>query len=185
MENSAGQQWFLRKHDGGSIFGPLSFPLLARWAAAAQIAPQDMLSHDAQNWMKSPMVKELGMDWLVEITSERYYGPTTLGAVQEFVRLGEIGQDTFLINTCDGSRRQIAQMQSVFEQENAKSFEAELAGDAGNAPQRSGMAINLNDRVRELEQTLREERRASAAIEVRYRDLEMKYLQLTSLRPEA
>ena len=27
------------------------------------------------------MLPELGMDWMVEVTSERYYGPTTLGAI--------------------------------------------------------------------------------------------------------
>ena len=49
--------------------------------------------------MKAPMVSELGMDWLVEVTSERYYGPTTLGAINEFVRLGEVTPENFVINT--------------------------------------------------------------------------------------
>jgi hypothetical protein len=56
------------------------------------------------------MFPELQMDWLVEVTSERYYGPTTLGAVQEFLRLGEIGEDTYLINSCDGTRRQVREL---------------------------------------------------------------------------
>ena len=77
---------------------------MRRWAATAQVAPHDKLSHDQQTWLKAPMFPELEMDWLVEVTSERYYGPTTLGAVQEFLRLGEIGEETFVINSCDGSR---------------------------------------------------------------------------------
>ena len=50
------------------------------------------------------------MDWLVEVTSERYYGPTTLGAVQEFFGWAKSTRKLFVINSCDGSRRQIREM---------------------------------------------------------------------------
>src|SRR5436190_18455895 len=109
------QNWFLRKHEDGSIFGPLRFDQLAHWASTAQIAPHDALSNDQQTWMKAPMLPQLGMDWLVEVTSEHYYGPTTLGAIQEFIRLGEISEETFVINTCDGTRRQILEMPALLE----------------------------------------------------------------------
>src|SRR4051812_30590370 len=105
MEQPTTQRWFLRKHEDGALFGPLSFEQLERWASSAQIAPHDSVSMDEVTWMKAPMLPQLGMDWLVEVTSERYYGPTTLGAIQEFVRLGEINGETFVINSCDGSRR--------------------------------------------------------------------------------
>lgn len=58
---------------------------------------------------------ELEMDWLVEVTSERYYGPTTLGAVQEFLRLGEIDRETCVINSCDGTRRQIRDLTDLLQ----------------------------------------------------------------------
>ena len=60
------------------------------------------------------MLTELGMDWLVEVTSEHYYGPTTVGAIQEFIRLGDINADTFVINSCDGTRRQIGEVPAPF-----------------------------------------------------------------------
>src|SRR5436305_13971148 len=107
MEPPSNRTWFLRKHDDGSVFGPLSFEQLAIWASTAQVAPHDSLSIDQQTWIKAPMLPQLGMDWLVEVTSERYYGPTTLGAIQEFIRLGEIDTQTYIINACDGTRRQI------------------------------------------------------------------------------
>src|SRR3954452_2251737 len=107
MDAAAGREWFLRKHEDGSIFGPISFEQLAHWASSAQIAPQDSISTDRETWMKAPMVPELAMDWIAEVTLDRYYGPTTLGAIAEFLRLGEIDHDTFVINSCDGSRRQI------------------------------------------------------------------------------
>jgi hypothetical protein len=110
MDVAAGHEWFLRKHEDGSIFGPISFEQLALWASSAQIAPQDSISADQQTWMKAPMLPELAMDWIAEVTPERYYGPTTLGAIAEFLRVGEIDQDTFVINSCDGSRRQIREI---------------------------------------------------------------------------
>src|SRR5438552_302110 len=102
--------WYLRKYDDGGIFGPLPFDQLSRWASKARVAPRDLVSSDQETWMKAPMLTELGMDWLVEVTSERYYGPTTLGAINEFVRLGEVTPENFIINTRDGSRRKIQEI---------------------------------------------------------------------------
>ena len=174
MEAAAAQGWFLRKHEDGNIFGPLPFAQLARWASSAQVAPHDVVSTDQLTWMKAPMVPELEMDWLVEVTSERIYGPTTLGAIQEFMRLREINGDTFVINSCDGSRRRVSEMPLVLSQ---VPIETETAADAGS-PASSGMLINAEDRIRDLEQTLREERRALQEAEERYRALELEYEEL-------
>jgi hypothetical protein len=120
-------------------------------------------------WLKAPMFPELGMDWLVEVTSERYYGPTTLGAVREFIRLGEIGEETFIINSCDGTRRPIASFRELL-QENGDHFDP-----SSDAPPASPMAIDLRDRISDLEQSLAEERLALDECEARYRELEARY----------
>lgn len=166
----AASQWFLRKHEDGSLFGPVSFAQLRRWASAAQIAPHDSISTDQLTWMKAPMLPELAMDWIAEVTSERLYGPTTLGAIREFVRLGEIDQDTFVINACDGSRRQVRDLTELFAISETANEAA--AASASSAPVAKGISIRLEDRIRELEQALREERRALAELEMRYRELE-------------
>jgi hypothetical protein len=172
METAGHQSWFLRKYVDGSVFGPLGFEQVWRWADGAQIAPHDKISHHQETWLKAPMFPELGMDWLVEVTSERYCGPTTLGAVREFIRLGEIGGENFIINSCNGSRRQIKEL-------------PELAGDfhenldvSDHAPPASPMAINLRDRINDLEQSLFEERRALEQSEERYRELAAQYHEL-------
>jgi len=174
------QRWFLRKHEDGSTFGPVQFDQITRWAAAAQIAPHDTLSNDRQTWIKAPMLPQLGMDWLVELTSEHYYGPTTRGTLQEFIRLGEIDGDTFVINTCDGTRRQIRQMPDLWEtaklQVDEDQIEIQLGDPVGPAVART--SVRLQERIRDLEQTLQEERRALAESEQRYRELEQKYQDL-------
>jgi hypothetical protein len=174
MEAAEAQDWFLRKHEDGNIFGPLPFAQLARWASTAQVAPHDVVSTDQVTWTKAPMLPELEMDWLVEVTSERFYGPTTLGAIQEFMRLGEISGETFVINSQDGSRRRVSEMPLVLSQ---ITIENEPQEDA-SGPVAAGMSINLEDRIRDLEQALREERRALQQSEQRYRDLELKYQDL-------
>jgi hypothetical protein len=183
MDEPSNQRWFLRKHEDGSVFGPLAFEQLTRWASTAQIAPQDDVSSDRETWIKAPMLTQLGMDWLVEITSEHYYGPTTLGAVQEFIHLGEINQETFVINSCDGSRRQIRDMPALLASapEDA-SVVAEPETTSANEPAPSGISIDLQDRIRDLEQSLREERRALQEAEQRYQELDGKYQELVQQR---
>lgn len=173
MAAAAGQNWYLRKHDDDTVFGPLPFAQLARWAWTARVAPHGCVSTDQSTWMKAPMLVELGMDWLVEVTSERSYGPTTLGAIQEFMRLGEIHEQTSVVNTCDATRHQVRELQI-----------ARLAGEpeeANNrAPAAIGMSIDPQVRIRELEQALEEERRLLAEAEARYRELEARLTQQTS-----
>ncbi len=180
MEEPSNQSWFLRKHEDGSIFGPLSFEQLALWASTAQIAPYDAVSIDQQTWMKAPMLPQLGMDWLVEVTSEHYYGPTTLGAIEEFIRLGEISAETFVINSCNGARRQIQEMPALLKtsQEDGDAATSEDESNLANEPAATGISIRLQERVRDLEQSLREERRALMEAEQRYQELERKYEEL-------
>lgn len=179
MDSPAARSWFLRKQEDGNIFGPLPFAQLAQWASLAQVAPQDFVSSDQENWIKAPMLAELAMDWIVEVTSESLYGPTTLGAIREFMDMGEIDQDTFIINTCDATRRQIRDLAAVIESlepRSPESTDSEVA--ATHSPATAGMAIAVEDRIRELEQALREERRALAENETRYRELEARYRAL-------
>src|SRR5437764_2526213 len=149
MDEPSTQGWFLRKHEDGSVFGPLSFEQLAKWASAAQVAPHDAVSCDQLTWIKAPMLPELGMDWLVELTSEQYYGPTTLGAIQEFIRLGEIDGETFVINSCDGTRRQLHQIPEFDEIITAASLQAPPMEnmEPANKPVASGISMDLQDRI--------------------------------------
>jgi hypothetical protein len=174
MEEAAGQNWFLRKHHDGSVFGPISFDQLFNWASTAQVAPHDVVSTDQQTWLKAPMIAQLAMDWLVELTSEHYYGPTTVGAIQEFIRLGDINAETFVINTCDGTRRQIGEMPALFK----TATNAKAEGARSTEPLASGISIRLQERIRDLEQTLRDERRALKEADERYAELEQKYNEL-------
>ena len=77
MDNS--QTWYLMKNDDGTIFGPISFELLRQWSLDAQISPLDKVSNDEKSWMKAPMVPDLEMDFLIEVSPDQFYGPTDFG----------------------------------------------------------------------------------------------------------
>ena len=171
--------WYLRKYEGGGVFGPLPFDQLSHWASKARVAPRDLVSSDQETWVKAPMLSELGMDWLVEVTSERYYGPTTLGAINEFVRLGEVTPESFVINTRDGSRRKIQEITPFL----SNQIEEGDAFSVEETPAAIGMSIRFEERIRDLERSLGEERRALQEAEARYRELERRYQELLAASP--
>src|SRR5262249_40311756 len=126
---------------------------------------------------KAPMLPQLGMDWLVGITSEHYYGPTTLGALQEFIRLGEIDGETHVINAFNGARCKIQEMPQLWESGRADAADAQTEIQLGDpvGPAVSGMSVHLQEQIRDLEQSLEDERRALIEAERRYAELKEKY----------
>ena len=102
----------------------------------------------------------------------------TLGAIQEFIHLREIDAETYIINACDGTRRQIQDLPTLTLPPEPEP-ESELAeAPPATEPAPSGISIDLQDRIRDLEQSLREERRASEETEERYCELQRRYDEL-------
>jgi hypothetical protein len=128
--------WYLKKHRGDEMHGPVPFTQIRGWAAAAQVNPHDIVSNDGKNWTKAPMVPELGMDWLVEVPGGQLYGPTTPDAVLEFLRMGEITPCTRVTNCCSGESMELA---------SAPFFDTPGGGNA---------AAGLKKRIAELEAEL-------------------------------
>jgi hypothetical protein len=163
--------WYLRKASDGSLFGPLTFTQLQQWAADAQVSPLDRVSSDQNNWMKAPMLPELAMDYLVEVGEEQYYGPTTLGAIAEFIAAGEINADTAVTNCKDGSQMRVRDILPP------SLLHPAPAPDVAISSRPSSIRLNLQQRIRELETALLEERRARENAEVLIERLEAKLRQ--------
>ena len=164
--------WYLKKSNDGSEFGPIPFSQLRQWAADAQVAPMDRVSSDARTWMKAPMVPELEMDYLIEVGDDQFYGPTTVGAIREFLAAGEISLEAGLTNCRDGTELKVKDLISP----------AELNGGAGDAASalgaRSSIRINLQQRIRDLEERLDQERRARETAEHLVHKLEARLAEL-------
>ena len=146
MDDSA--KWFLMKQADETVYGPMPFSQLHQWAVDALISPLDKVSTDEVNWIKAPMVPELHMDYLVEVTQDTYYGPTTIGAVREFLMSGEISLETPLTDCTSGDQKPLREFPQVFQ-----------ASDQQPAPiLRVNARENLQGRIRELEEALLQER---------------------------
>ncbi|MBS0659248.1 MAG: DUF4339 domain-containing protein [Verrucomicrobia bacterium] len=157
MANAASSEWYLRKKGGEEAFGPVSFAQLHAWAESAQISPLDSVSPDGANWQRAPMLAELQMDWLIELGDGALYGPTTLGALREFVRAGDITAESEIIDAVAGSRHLVGEL--LFGPDLEPSPEPTV--EHATAPVRAsgGIKENLQQRIRELEERLLEARR--------------------------
>jgi hypothetical protein len=163
------QKWFLLKHEDATIFGPISLEQLCQWSKDAQVSPLDKVSTDEKTWTKAPMIPELEMDYLIEVSPDQYYGPTTIGAVKEFLDIGEINKETTITNCKDGSMQAV---KDIVELQQMRTEE--------DQPVRTSIRLSLQQRIRDLEENLMEERRARDAAELRCEKLEAKLAELTS-----
>ncbi len=152
------QTWYLMKNEDGTVFGPVSFEELSDWAQSAQISPLDKVSTDQATWVKAPMIPELHMDWLIEVSPDQFYGPTTIMAVREFLVAREINEKTRLTNCADETETTVGEIPELRIGKASESAGSGAAEDA--APVRTSIRTNLQQRIRELEQALMEERRA-------------------------
>ncbi len=154
-------KWYLRKAHDGSTFGPIPFQQLRQWAADAQVSPLDRVSTDERTWLKAPMVPELAMDYLIEVGPDQFYGPTTVGAIQEFLDAGEITAESIITNCKDTTQHRVKDILTPVEAESD-----DVGSDAANAINvRNRVRINLQQRIRELEAALMQERRARETAE--------------------
>ena len=163
--------WYLRKASDGSVFGPLTFQQLQQWAADAQVSPMDRVSSDQNNWMKAPMLPELQMDYIVEVGEEQYYGPTTLGAIAEFVGAGEITGETRVTNCKDATQIRVRDILPP------ALLHPAPAPDVAISARPSSIRLNLQQRIRELETALLDERRARETAELMLSKLEARLHQ--------
>ena len=160
MEDSL--NWHLLKNEDGAIFGPIKFGQLKQWATEAQVSPLDKVSNDGLTWIKAPMVPELEMDYLIEVSPDQFYGPTTIGAVREFIHAGEITGQSRITNCRDGSESLLEDVPELMPQEEEE------------APVRTSIRVNLQRRIRDLEEALEDERRALEIAQHQIKKLEAK-----------
>jgi len=162
------ENWFLKKHETGEIFGPIRFEQIRSWAKAAQVNPHDMLSTDREVWTKAPMIPDLAMDWLIEVSANLLYGPTTAEALMEFSRLGEITSETHILN-CRTGEIMALRASAFFREESMRPPVEDFP-----QPQMQSIKVNLQKRIRDLESALMEKSRQLLAAKEAISKLESK-----------
>ena len=142
-------KWFLMKQADGAVFGPMPLSQLRQWALDACISPLDKVSSDEVTWVKAPMLPELEMDYLLEVEPGLFYGPTTIGAIREFLTNGEISLETPLINCHTAEQKPLREYPQLFQAQTPPPSEPIIRISARD---------NLQARIRQLEETLLQER---------------------------
>jgi len=166
------ENWYLKKHETSEIFGPVRFEQIHAWAKAAQVNPQDMVSIDREVWTKAPMIPDFAMDWLIEVSTNLLYGPTTAEALMEFSRLGEITRETHILN-CRTGEIMLLSKAPFFSEEAMRP-----AVEGFPQPQKGGIKVNLQKRIRDLETGLIEKSRQLMAAKDTILKLEGKIREL-------
>ena len=175
--------WYLLKHEDGALFGPIPLEQLQQWATEAQISPQDRISQDNKSWVKAPMLEDLHMDYLIEVSPDQFYGPTTIGAVREFYFAGEIDGSARITNCRDGSESLLGDIPEILQAPlTEQTGETAAVGEGGNEGAMAGpgdLRFNLQQRILELEEALLEERHAKEKAEHLVSKLELQIAELT------
>ena len=92
MQDAKPRMWKVRAEDG-TTFGPATLASLQAWARDGRLAPSHMISSDEKTWEPVTSIRELGMDWVAEISPGTFYGPIHAQALEELIRDGSIAQD--------------------------------------------------------------------------------------------
>ena len=162
-------RWFLMKQADGAVFGPMPFSQLHQWAVDACIAPLDMVSSDETTWVKAPMIPELHMDYLLELDPGNFYGPTTIGAIREFLASGEITMQTAIIDCKNGDQSPLQDCPEIYQSPDQHPLIRVSARE------------NLQARIRQLEEDLIRERLARKTAEELRAKLEVRCAELEEL----
>ncbi len=168
--------WYLLKNEDGTVFGPVAIKQLQEWAAAAQISPLDKISQDQSEWNRAPTCPDLHMDWLVQPSPGQLYGPTTVGALREFIFAGEIDGSSAAINCVEARQCQVRDIPEL--EEDLQALEK-----SDNAPGRASVRETLKKRVNELEQLLIAERDKHAETRRQLAQLTARYIAATGNQP--
>lgn len=146
-------QWYLKKYDDGSVFGPVEVARLHEWASKGEISPYDMLSRDAVKWMAAPELATLDMNWIVEFPDGEMYGPTCIPAIRAFVQDGQLTPDNSIRNATTGEKCLIAEHPDF---QDLVGGNSEATAEAAATTDPAGEADSLRQRMAELEATSQE-----------------------------
>lgn len=178
-------QWYLLKAQNEELLGPVGMDELREWAASAKISPLDKLSNDGQrSWTRAPMVRELQMDWLIEVSTDFLYGPTTIGTIAEFYRNGEVDIDTTVIRCSNGEKLRIAELPTITATGVTAAIPVSLLPGQKSSSSPSQTPGGLHqEKIFHLEKQLLDTQRALRNTDQRLKTLRRHYFQATGQEP--
>ena len=163
--------WRVKKGQDYAIYGPVDREMLKEWANSAQVAPHDMIDESDDNWKPAPEIDFLEMFWLVKLPpSDEMYGPTTIGTLREFVQEKLVSEKTLATHVKTKQSLPIAALFAALEFEKKRAMRKPTK--EGNKSTVS-LAVEMakDQRIRQLEEDLKQIRREHETLVHRYRQL--------------
>ena len=164
--------WRIRKNPDNAIYGPVDTAMLKEWANSAQIAPQDMVDESDENWRPAPQVDFLEMFWQVKMPGGESYGPTTIGTLREFIQEGLINEKTLATHVKTNQSLPIAALFAAVEFEKKRALKRPPK-EAMKSTASLAVDMAKDQRIRQLEEDLRDLRREHESLIHRYRQLSL------------
>jgi hypothetical protein len=177
--------WHLIKAASNEEYGPLSTDSLLQLSSEAKISPMDKLSDDGrENWRRAPMVRELQMDWLIQMPDQYLYGPTNVSTIQEFMALGEIDGSVTLINCVDGTEHRLHELPFFkFSPQHIRSASTTNVGTQWPDMQKGSGDALLQQRVKLLEKQVMESQYALDEWKRAHASLRQQFIEATGREP--
>ncbi len=170
--------WRVKKAPDDSIYGPVDAETLKEWANSAQVAPLDMIDESDENWRVASDVEFLEMFWLVKLPDSETYGPTTVGTLREFIHEGLISEKTLATHVKSNQSLPIAALFAALEFEKKRAMKRPPK-EAMKSTASLAVDMAKDQRIRQLEEDLRELRREHDSLVHRYRQLSLQMQEST------
>jgi len=171
-ENEPPMLWRVMKAPDNSVYGPVDADTLKEWANSAQVAPGDMVDESDNNWRPASDVDFLEMLWIVKLPGEEIYGPTTVGTLREFITEGLITEKTLATHVRSNQSLPIAALFAAVEFEK-KRAQKRPPLEANKSTASLAVDMAKDQRIRQLEEDLKELRREHESLVHRYRQLSL------------
>jgi ribosomal protein L19E len=164
--------WRVKKLPDNAIYGPVDANTLKEWANSAQISPSDQIDISDENWKPAPEIEFLEMLWMVILPDEEVYGPTTLGTLREFIHEGLISEKTQATHVKTKQSLPIAALFAAVEFEK-KRASRRPPKEAKKSTASIAVDMAKDQRIRQLEEDLRELRKEHEELTHRFRQLSL------------
>jgi hypothetical protein len=162
--------WRVKKLPDGDIYGPVDEATLKEWAGAAQISPEDLIDISDEDWKPAPQYEFLEMLWVVKLPGDELYGPTSVGTLREFIHEGLISDKSIATNVVSTQSLPVGALFAALDFEK-KRAERRATPDRNKSTVMIAVDMAKDQRIRQLEEDLRNMRREHEGLLHKYRQL--------------
>src|SRR5476651_643951 len=170
--------WRVRKAPDKSIYGPVDVETLKEWANSAQIAPEDMVDESDEKWRAAPEIDFLEMLWLVKLPGGETYGPTTVGALREFIKEGLVTEKTLATHAKTHQSLPLTALVAAVDFEKKRALKRPPK-EANKSTASLAVEMAKDQHIRQLEEDLKELRREHESLTHRFRQLSLQMQEST------